>query len=50
MKFKHLPNNDKKSLNLESYTVSVNEELSSKIYNHLFNTIMHRIISKSFKN
>ncbi len=39
MKFKHLPDNDKKSLNLESYTVSVNEELSSKIYNHLFNTI-----------
>lgn len=39
MNFKHLPENDKKSLNLESYTVAINEELSAKLYNHLFGTI-----------
>ena len=39
MKFKHLPENDKKSLNLESYTVAVNESISNKIYKHLFDTM-----------
>ena len=39
MNFKHLPNNDMKSLNLESYTVSINESMTNKIYNHLFDTM-----------
>lgn len=39
MVFKHLPNNDNKSLKLESYTVAINEVEVSKIYHHLFNTI-----------
>jgi hypothetical protein len=39
MVFKHLVDNDKNSLKLESYTVAINEETSSKLYNHLFGTI-----------
>lgn len=39
MTFRHLPDNDKKSLKLESYTVAVNEADSAKIYNLLFGTV-----------
>lgn len=39
MTFKHLPENDKLTLKLESYTVVVNEAESSKIYHHLFGNI-----------
>lgn len=37
--FKHLPNDDNKSLKLESYIVSIDEKTTKEIYDNIFRDI-----------